>query len=257
MDMIGNRSLDLEVLKQPRGFLRCIQWFIAMLAFSICANFSSHLDFDIVCKKPDVKHSISQPYQYPFKLDHIKPQKIEKFCGTDTIKEIRFGGDFSSDAQFFVFTGVICWLYCFISLAVYVFFTNLYTDEQKNVPMIDFCVSVVIAVFWLAGSSAWANSLSGLKNVGDPGNWIGDVEGPCKLAHPDNGPPVPENTAVDHCDPTFAGSFGGANVSVMFGFLNFFLWTCNLWYLYKETKWHTPAGPVPGQQQNVESPPTI
>ena len=34
-----------------------------------------------------------------------------------------------------------------------------------------------------------------------------------------------------------SGSFGGAVSAVLLGFLNFFLWTANLWYLYKETAW--------------------
>jgi len=252
MDLIGNRTLDTEILKQPRGFLRCLQWFIAMLAFAICANFSSYIAFDIICKSNATDIHIVQHYQYPFKLDHTPAHVEHDLCG-EKGKDgdpIRFSGNFSSDAQFFVFTGVVCWLYCFLSLAIYVFFSNLYSDEQKNVPMIDFCVSVIIAVFWLAGSSAWANSLSGLKNEGDPGLWIyGKAGGPCYLA--ETGKPV--DTSVEECKTVFAGSFGGANVSVLFGFLNFFLWSCNLWYLYKETSWFTR--PTPQQTDiNVESP---
>ena len=34
-----------------------------------------------------------------------------------------------------------------------------------------------------------------------------------------------------------SGDFGGAVSAVLLGFLNFFLWTANLWYLYKETAW--------------------
>ena len=33
--------------------------------------------------------------------------------------------------------------------------------------------------------------------------------------------------------------------AVLLGFLNFFLWTANLWYLYKETAWFRGGqGPV-------------
>jgi hypothetical protein len=29
-------------------------------------------------------------------------------------------------------------------------------------------------------------------------------------------------------------------VSVIIGFLNVFLWSANVWFLYKETKWYRP-----------------
>ena len=37
------------------------------------------------------------------------------------------------------------------------------------------------------------------------------------------------------------GLYGGATSAVLLGFLNFFLWSCNLWYLYKETAWFRGA----------------
>lgn len=38
--------------------------------------------------------------------------------------------------------------------------------------------------------------------------------------------------------------FSEGNISVLLGFLNCFLWTTNLWFLYKETKWFTGGGQV-------------
>ena len=34
-----------------------------------------------------------------------------------------------------------------------------------------------------------------------------------------------------------SGVFTGADSATLLGFLNFFLWTGNLWFLYKETVW--------------------
>merc|ERR1712080_138833 len=86
---------------------------------------------------------------------------------------------------------------------------------------IDFCVTVVIAVFWLAGSSAWANSLNGLKNAADAGTWVtsSEIGGPCYSSDGHN----PVLVYVASCGAIFKGSFGGANVSCILGFLNFFL----------------------------------
>ena len=57
-------------------------------------------------------------------------------------------------------------------------------------------------------------------------------------------------TTIGQCVATDRGHFGGANVSVLLGFLNFFLWACNLWFLYKETFWFT--GGQAGQEQKEE-----
>jgi len=244
------RTFDMEALKQPRGFLRCLQWFFAMLAFAVCADFSTSIGFDIICRnetQPTVH--ITTTAQYPFAMDHTPPITFGDGkhlpCGA-TISasknyDITFPGNSASDAEFFVFTGVITWLYCFLSLAIYVFYSALYADEQKNYPKIDFIISALLAMFWLAGSSAWANGLSGLKRVCNPDTWIFDNEmeyaAICFRTIDDQGHANYLNTHVKKCLSTSQGAFGGANVSVLLGFLNFFLWASNLWFLYKETKW--------------------
>lgn len=253
----GAPDMDTEILKQPRGCLRVLQWVLALLAFACCSNFSTHLAFQVIfkesagCEPQFSPATVDQEFSYPFRLDHLTPVVIQPFCSKNNTKSpppISFPGDFSSDSQFFVFTGVVTWLYCTASLAVYVFFAKLYEDEQKKAPMIDLCVTGILAVFWLAGSSAWANSLNGLKNAANSANWVSSsqIGGPCFSFMQEE---------VDSCNPTFTGSFGGANVSCIFGFLNCFLWTCNLWYIYKETTWFKP-GPEKANQPhvNVESP---
>jgi hypothetical protein len=45
-------------------------------------------------------------------------------------------GDFSSDAQFFVFTGVLSFLVTMGILVVYVFFSEMYFADSKMAPMI-------------------------------------------------------------------------------------------------------------------------
>ena len=116
------------------------------------------------------------------------------------------------------------------------FQSQLYEDEQKNYPKYDFIIAAILAFIWLCASSAWANGILGLKSIADVESWIydDDKNGPCMR---DNGIDF-NNVKVDSCGPIETSSgFGTGNSSVLFGFLNCFLWCCNTWFLYKETSW--------------------
>jgi len=217
-----------------------------MVAFATCADFSTKTGFEISCTNTNLtKFTVTTLAKYPFSLDHNIPDQGkfgEKIpCGvtpgTTKDLEITFPGNFSSDAEFFVFIGVVTWLYCFLSIAIYVFYSSLYDDEQKNYPQVDFVVSVILSLFWLAGSSAWAHGLSGLKSACDPDTWIysaSSSEYAALCYKTETGSYQFPNV---QCSSLHKGTFGGANVSVVLGFLNCFLWSANLWFLYKDTAW--------------------
>lgn len=256
---VMGRTMNLEVLKVPRGALRVLQFGFAMLAFSFCAGFSSSLEFKITYitdsnnSDQTLDVNVGTSYSYPFALDHIKGVKIAadipKLPAESTM--VYFPGDFSSEAKFFVFVGVVCWLYCAVSLLVYTFMSDEYDDGSKNYPIYDFAIAAVFAFFWLAASSTWAHGLNGLKSSGDPDNWIfsdtaNSLAPMCRKNKEDY-----SNVNIKSCESVFAGNFAGANISVLIGFLNLFFWTCNLWFLYKETRWFAAKQ---GNLQNVESP---
>ena len=115
--------LDIEVLKEPRGFIRCLEFFFAIVAFSTLANFSTEFSFDIKCKNAalNAPNPVTVQVDYPFNIAANKPIDLseKKTCG------VSFDGDaekygkitfmkkfnFSSDAQFYVFVGVVSFLY--------------------------------------------------------------------------------------------------------------------------------------------------
>merc|ERR1711976_821726 len=227
---IGNTVMDTRVLKEPRGFMRCLEWLFAIIAFSLCCDFATHVEYTVDCQNDGTRTTrhYKHNFSYPFKLDH--EPAINANCGGTKTFEMYLPGDFSSDAQFFVIVGVISFLGTMVSLAVYVFFSDMYMSEQKKAPMVDFCLTAILAIFWLAASAAWANGVINMKYAADPSNWIfGSETSICQL---NNGKYV--NTSVQKCDVIFAGAFNKANVSIIIGFLNSFLWSANLWFLYKE-----------------------
>jgi len=245
--------LDIEVFKEPRGFIRCLELFFAIVAFSTLANFSTEFSFNIKCKNEtgvplDDSFGLNilyVPVGYPFNIAGAEPKDLSqrKPCGvhfednTQKYSKISFMEEFnfSSDAQFYVFVGVISFLYAVLSVLVYGYYADKYLDDPKNFPKMDFMVSAVLAMFWLAGSAAWANGLSGLKFACNPDNWLyrSDYGGVCAKASNN----VLKFSKIDSCNTLSAGSFAGANGAVLLGFINFVLWTANLWYLYKETSW--------------------
>jgi len=242
-------AFNMEPLKEPRGFLRLLQWFFAMIAFATCCDFSVKMGFQITCK-PDIQSNVTVTMDpittratYPFSLDQNTEVKFKSpVCssGPDVKEEtFSFPGTAASNAEFFVFMGVITWLYCFATLALYVFYSYLYTDEQKSYPKIDLIIAAVLAFIWLASSSGWAHGLLTVKGIAHVESWIyEDPQSPCFKADKDFKYPL-----IEDCKDIGAGGFGTGNASILIGFLNCFLWTCNTWFLYKETSWYRARNP--------------
>ena len=65
--------------------------------------------------------------------DVYKTNPGDKCVNESTVNQ---PGDFQSDAQFFVFTGVIAWLGATACLVIYVFFSQKYLDDDKKAPML-------------------------------------------------------------------------------------------------------------------------
>jgi hypothetical protein len=208
--------LNLVVFQEPRGVMRILQFIFSICAFATTSGFTNQILLQY-CDKQSPPVELS--YSYPFELDGVSTQVN---CRNATEK-IYLVGDFSSDAQFFVATGVISMLYCIGITAVYIMFDEIY---QANValPKFDFLLTVLLAVFWLSGSAAWANGLTGLGAVTK-------YEAISSLNYCNN----------NACLGLSSESLSTLTISVIFGFLNFFLWTSDLWFLYKETQWFKDA----------------
>lgn len=88
-------------------------------------------------------------------------------------------------------------------------------------------LTTILAIFWLSGSAAWANGTSALKTATDAST----IQELCGKA----------------IYSVYTSSFSRLNISLLFGFLNFFLWASDLWFLYKETYWFKER-----QQNNID-----
>lgn len=216
-------ALNTSAFQEPRGVMRVLQFIFAICAFATTSGYSNTLTL-LFC---DSKTTQELTYDYPFRLSHIsKELSCEIEANNTASARFLLYGDFSSDSQFFVATGVLSFLYCIGICVVYALYDNLY-QSNPHVPMADFILTVLLAVFWLSGSAAWSNGIAGLKSITDPSMLL--YSDACKILK---------------CVHVYSGSFSTLNVSAILGFLNFFLWASDLWFLYKETPWFKNTNPA-------------
>lgn len=232
-------DLNLRVLIEPRGFIRIIQLVMTIFAFATTAGFETVATISIKCK--EYAKDIQYKFGYPFKMGKSE-LRIPEAC-TANISDISFKTyifpfDFSSNAEFFVASGVITMIYTAGIIFIYVFMHRLYSTNPMT-PVVDFISSGVLSIFWFAGSCAWAQGVSDIKYYTNPTNLFHEID-IC------NEPEV--------CHTSSPGNFASLNVSLIFGFANCMLWISSLWFVYKETSFHQQVQPpamLPqmGQQQ--------
>jgi hypothetical protein len=86
---VNNKTVEtarFEALKEPLGFIKILQFFMAILAFAFAVNGSSGLLISITCKKPEtstVSTTIGSTeyqafYKYPYKLVYFF--KVSIYC---------------------------------------------------------------------------------------------------------------------------------------------------------------------------------
>lgn len=240
MDKLAQVALtwNLDVLKEPRGFIKLLQFLLAIFAFATTTSVSTSSSFSIKCSN-ETTVTETFPITYPFRLTThtINLPLCEK--GEKVLTSLCCNYD--SPAEFYVAVGVIVFLYCIAAIVLYVCFDDKYYRRIPTVRTADFIISCLFVVLWLIASSAWADGLRRMKIYSDPSELFEER--------------VPECHDDKECTVINQGNFASLNVSIMFGFLNLVVWGGNLWFLYKETHWfQEPELPLPGAQPSQSSP---
>lgn len=226
------------MLKVPLGFIKALQWFFSIFAFSTCGSYSGMFRMAVECKnRTESDLSIQVDFEYPFRLHQVYFDAPT--CQDQNSERLFLVGDYSSSAEFFVTVGVFAFLYSTAALGVYVFFYDKYKENNKG-PLIDLGVTAVFSFMWLVSSAAWAKGLSDVKTATDPDrvttliSACGADGAICREVH----------------DPVMSG----LNTSVAFGFINLILWGGNLWFVFKETGVVAPFMRAPPPQEKPAAP---
>ncbi|KTG42903.1 hypothetical protein cypCar_00007505 [Cyprinus carpio] len=222
-------SLDLGPVKEPLGFIRVLEWIFTICAFATTGGYVGSTQFTVECgsKKDDV----TAHFAYPFRLPS-QPYEIPHCNNSKNMTYLQ--GDFSSSAEFFVWVGVLGFLYCTFTIILYLGYQQVYRESNRG-PTIDLIVTGIFAFLWLVCSSAWGKGLTDVKYATNPDRLITAC--------------LPE----DHCVVKTYPSMGRLNISVLLGFLNLILWAGNCWFIYKETPFHKPANPPPNAEGGVST----
>lgn len=233
-------NLKIDALKEPRGFIRVLQFVLAILAFATTTSLSTSSEIRYHCKNDNSDTVARVKISYPFDLT-TNSWPLTPCYANDTRQGGPFG-NFSGASQFYVFVGVMAFLISLGSVIVYTFLSDRY-EENRRFPLIDLIVTAIWCLLWLIASSAWADKFTKLRHYSDP-----DVI---------SGNPKHFN-CVGHCEITgkAEGNFAKLYVSMIFGFLNVFVWGFNCWFLYKETSFFagTAAPPPPPTEQKTQPP---
>ncbi|XP_034304911.2 synaptoporin isoform X2 [Magallana gigas] len=201
--------------------LRIMNLILAIFAFATTTSVDTFLTVTARGCSDAIMEKVDIAYPFDIQNSYFTTPLCNRTSNPDGTKVYLLEGSRSS-AEFYVFFGVMVFLYCIAALVVYLFFEELY--RRSNVwSIVDFVISAVITLLWLISSSAWAQGLVNLKYYTDLKK--------CGLFD------TITTCSTDNCVQTEFPNFGSLNASVIFGFLNMLVWGGNLWFLYKETPW--------------------
>ncbi|CAL8072419.1 unnamed protein product [Calicophoron daubneyi] len=216
-----------DVLKEPRGFVKFIQILLAICAFATTCDFSATVNMSVKCygRQNDTIRP-NYTFSYPFRInENLLPICPKSTNQTSTSEEPHYSGknsygDFSTSSQFFVFTGVLVFLYCIVAVILYIVYSDEYVNNDRP-SKADFILSILLTVLWFIASSAWADGVQQFKGYTAPERIFNEMK----------------DWEKHDLHVSVRPTYGGLNASLIFGFTNILLWAASLWFIWKETSW--------------------
>uniref|UniRef100_A0A8D3CMH8 Synaptophysin-like 1 n=1 Tax=Scophthalmus maximus TaxID=52904 RepID=A0A8D3CMH8_SCOMX len=216
--MMTGFRLNLSPLKEPLGFVKLVEWLTAIFAFGSCGGFSGRNIISLFCGDGG-NETLTANFHYPFSKNTM----------TVTASVLCLRPDSASSAEFFVGIAIVCFLYSMVALLVYLGYMHVYKDSDFG-PIFDFVITAILVFLWLVCSSAWAKGLQNVKGATDT-EGVSATLALCKGGNVT-------------CEVTEFANLRTLNISVVFGYLNMFVWAGNAWFVYKETPSRPAARPV-------------
>jgi len=128
-------------------------------------------------------NAITASWSYPFNL---QSSSIIYTPNNTAVNTISTSNDAKPAAVFFLFTGVTSMLLALAYMVLYVAMAEQYRNNEL-LPIIDFTVTMIWTIFWISGSSAWAQGVSNIRSQTALQN-IGQRSGFCPAPGQAQGP---------------------------------------------------------------------
>jgi hypothetical protein len=231
---------NFEIWKEPRGFLKCLQVFLAVFAFSCATGFRGKFSFYQKCKDAkgeDKVERLDGTFSYPF--DTPMSFSMMSNCSKDDLKTISKDLNERHSTEFFVVIGVFCFLMSLGMLLYYIYFEDIEAKARAKAsgainwtsgPVVDFSMAVFYAFFWFVAAIAQAAAVNGIKDATN----VHTITKSLDLCG-----------GVHSCETSEVAKYATLTVSILLGFLNSFVWSGNCWFLWKETPWHKEPNNAP------------
>ncbi|XP_051509660.1 synaptophysin-like isoform X2 [Myxocyprinus asiaticus] len=154
---------QFTIIKQPLGFIKVLQWFFAIFAFSTCGGYSGVFRLSVECKnRSESDLNIEVEFGYPFRLHQVWFDVPT--CKGPEPERLFLVGDNSSSAEFFVTIGVFSFLYSMAALSVYIFLLEKYHEGNKGAQAaFGFCNMVLWAgnLWFVFKETGWLAAFAG------------------------------------------------------------------------------------------------
>uniref|UniRef100_A0A8C3NL16 Uncharacterized protein n=1 Tax=Geospiza parvula TaxID=87175 RepID=A0A8C3NL16_GEOPR len=134
--MVGLR-MDISVLLEPLGFVKVLEWVLAIFVFATCGGFQGETALLVSCEGV-VNKTVTAAFAYPFRLNTaVFSAPDPKGCG----------GTWTDISLVF--------LYCVTALVVYIGYNHVYQQNNK--------FPLTVTFLWLVSTFVWAKALADIK----------------------------------------------------------------------------------------------
>ncbi|KAI6654821.1 synaptophysin-like protein 1 [Oopsacas minuta] len=216
-----NEPIDLGVVEfywlaifQPKGFLKVIQFFIAILTFSLTAGFTAVAVQNCVItannQNTTAVNRVLSPY--PFFQYELHANNTVSYADTHI----------GNGPQFFVCWGVFTMFYCIVAVLVYMFLSKKFvmsglTSLPDWLVILDLIGTCFWIFMWVLAFLIWAVQSNTLKYL--VVNYL-------------------EANKIGNCTTAYSLSFAQTDISLTFSFLLIFVWCCNIYFIVKDTSYY-------------------
>lgn len=220
--------------------VRWLQLLFGLIALLTVVDFETHLAFNVECINNNVtttNANITLDVSYPFDFSQ---QVLESPCSkTQYIHR----NSLTSSPQFFVMSGSLSIIFTIATLVLYLLFSSLY-HSMPLLPVIDLTLTGLLALFWLISSITFGFGVYLMKNTVSyevvSQSLCQNITLPLNTTVPANNTIVINSIEVQCQASPDDVSWKSLDVALISGFASFFLWTTGLWFVFKETHFHTP-----------------